>query len=204
MNNVFINAIIKKNSEVSDMKKVMLLLPLIGGLMVTLVMIFVVIRVIKSMRRSNQLTDSMNDLLQQGGKIGNMEGFADLGRRADNLSANVSDLTGIEIPKVGDFAGAMKLQDQIMDKVEEALEKEKEIQRKINESPVEHEHAKVIGKRASYHNNLTSYYTTFEFDDGQRMECRLSGQQYGLLVEGDRGMLEHQYIRFISFEREHS
>jgi hypothetical protein len=121
LNNVFINAIIKKNSEVSDMKKVMLLLPLIGGLMVTLVMIFVVIRVIKSMRRSNQLTDSMNDLLQQGGKIGNMEGFADLGRRADNLSANVSDLTGIEIPKVGDFAGAMKLQDQIMDKVEEAV-----------------------------------------------------------------------------------
>ena len=184
------------------MKKVMLLLPLIGGLMVTLVMIYVVIRLIKSMRRTNQLTDSMNDLLKQGGKIADMEGFVNLKQTSDRLSSSVSDLTGIEIPKVGDFAGAMKLQDQIMDKVEEALEKEKEIQRTINESPVEHDHVTVIGKRASYRNNLTSYYTTFEFDDGNRLECRLSGQQYGLLVEGDKGILEHQYIRFISFERE--
>lgn len=50
--------------------------------------------------------------------------------------------------------------------------------------------------------SITSYYVTFEFNNGERLELNLSAEEYGLLAEGDTGMLVSQGKRFISFDRE--
>lgn len=47
----------------------------------------------------------------------------------------------------------------------------------------------------------TSYYMTFEFEDGERLELGLNGNEFGLLVEGDHGTLTYQGTRFIGFTR---
>ena len=47
----------------------------------------------------------------------------------------------------------------------------------------------------------TSYYVTFQVESGDRMELQVSGKEYGLLVEGDRGTLSFQGTRYLSFER---
>ena len=48
----------------------------------------------------------------------------------------------------------------------------------------------------------TTYYVTFQVESGDRMELHLSGSQYGLIVEGDRGLLTFQGTRFLNFERQ--
>ena len=48
----------------------------------------------------------------------------------------------------------------------------------------------------------TSYYVTFQVESGDRMELHLSGSQYGLIVEGDKGMLTFQGTRFLNFQRQ--
>ena len=72
--------------------------------------------------------------------------------------------------------------------------------------------ARVVNKRDEYHHRAgtahaaghgwTNYYATFEVESGDRMELELSGEDSGLLAEGDRGKLTFQGTRFISFERE--
>ena len=52
-----------------------------------------------------------------------------------------------------------------------------------------------------HHHTSTTYYVTFEVESGDRMELHLSGQEYGLLVEGDRGNLSFQGTRYLGFER---
>ena len=47
----------------------------------------------------------------------------------------------------------------------------------------------------------TAYFVTFEVESGDRMELRLAGNEYGLLVEGDKGKLSFQGTRFLGFER---
>jgi len=69
-------------------------------------------------------------------------------------------------------------------------------------------HSKVVTKRTEVHGGsgdssaTTSYYTTFEFDNGERLEFNVGGQMYGMLVEQDRGMLTYQGTRFKHFERD--
>jgi hypothetical protein len=48
----------------------------------------------------------------------------------------------------------------------------------------------------------TSYYATFEFDTGDRQELHIPRQDFGMLSEGDAGMLTFQGTRFLSFERQ--
>ena len=48
----------------------------------------------------------------------------------------------------------------------------------------------------------TSYYVTFQVESGDRMELHLSGSQFGLIVEGDKGLLTFQGTRFLNFERQ--
>lgn len=48
----------------------------------------------------------------------------------------------------------------------------------------------------------TDYYVTFEFESKDRLEFHLSGKEYGLLAEGDLGMLTFQGTRYISFTRQ--
>lgn len=47
----------------------------------------------------------------------------------------------------------------------------------------------------------TSYYATFQVESGDRMELHVSGTEYGMLAEGDYGMLTFQGTRYLSFER---
>lgn len=48
----------------------------------------------------------------------------------------------------------------------------------------------------------TYYYVTFEVESGDRIEFEVTGQDYGLLAEGDKGKLTFQGTRFLGFERE--
>ena len=52
-----------------------------------------------------------------------------------------------------------------------------------------------------HHHTSTTYYVTFQVESGDRMELHLSGQEYGLLVEGDKGKLTFQGTRYLGFER---
>jgi len=42
---------------------------------------------------------------------------------------------------------------------------------------------------------------TFQFDSGDRMELKMQGHEYGLLIEGDQGKLTFQGTRYLGFER---
>ena len=80
---------------------------------------------------------------------------------------------------------------------------------KNNNSPRLTVSATVVSKRTnvSHHHHdhhthhSTSYYVTFQVDSGDRMELHMSGQEYGMLVEGDRGNLTFQGTRYLGFER---
>jgi hypothetical protein len=48
----------------------------------------------------------------------------------------------------------------------------------------------------------TYYYCTFEDERGQRHEFRISGKEYGQLVEGDQGTLTYQGTRYRGFQRQ--
>ena len=52
-----------------------------------------------------------------------------------------------------------------------------------------------------HHHTSTSYYVTFQFGGGDRMELLVSGSEYGMLVEGDQGDLSFQGTRYLGFER---
>lgn len=43
------------------------------------------------------------------------------------------------------------------------------------------------------------YYVTFELENGERREFSISGKEYGLLCEGDCGILAYRGRRYISF-----
>ena len=70
--------------------------------------------------------------------------------------------------------------------------------KRTNVSHHRHSGADGVGHTAS----STTYYATFEVKSGDRMELQLSGQDYGLLAEGDRGYLTFQGSRYLGFERE--
>ena len=62
-----------------------------------------------------------------------------------------------------------------------------------------HRHSGANGHH--HHHTSTSYYVTFQVDSGDRMELDVAGEEYGLLVEGDRGNLSFQGTRYLGFER---
>lgn len=78
---------------------------------------------------------------------------------------------------------------------------------KNNNSPRLMVPAVIVAKRTNvhrsgaHHHTSTTYYVTFEVESGDRMELRVDGNQYGLLVEGDQGLLTFQGTRFLEFER---
>ncbi len=77
---------------------------------------------------------------------------------------------------------------------------------KNNAAPVLTVPAQIITKRTEVRgeHSHTWYYSTFEVQSGDRMELQLSGTEYGLLAEGDLGLLTFQGTRFISFDRNRS
>lgn len=57
-------------------------------------------------------------------------------------------------------------------------------------------------EHAAYHmSSSTTYYVTFQVDSGDRIEFAVTGQEYGMMAEGDQGRLNFQGTRFLSFER---
>lgn len=86
---------------------------------------------------------------------------------------------------------------------------------KNNQSPRLTVDATVVAKRTNvsrhhHHNGAghvghtstsTTYFVTFQVESGDRMELRMDGYQFGLLVEGDRGKLTFQGTRYLSFDR---
>lgn len=75
-----------------------------------------------------------------------------------------------------------------------------------NQSPVLTVEAQVVSRRqnVSHHRDSGSstwYYVTFQVESGDRMELSMSGREYGLLAEGDRGRLTFQGTRYLGFER---
>ena len=82
---------------------------------------------------------------------------------------------------------------------------------KNNHSPRLTVPATVIAKRTNvshhhrgadhHHHSSTSYYVTFQVDSGDRMELPMTGPEFGLLIEGDRGNLTFQGTRYLGFTR---
>lgn len=64
-----------------------------------------------------------------------------------------------------------------------------------------HHHGGVGDHHHHHHHTSTSYYVTFQVESGDRMEFHINGQEYGLLIEGDRGNLSFQGTRYLGFER---
>jgi hypothetical protein len=83
---------------------------------------------------------------------------------------------------------------------------------KNNQSPRLTVPAVVVAKRGhtTHHHDAgnihhshssTTYYVTFQFESGDRLELHVPSSQFGYLVEGDRGNLTFQGTRFLGFER---
>ncbi len=75
-----------------------------------------------------------------------------------------------------------------------------------NGSPRLDVEAGVVAKRTSTHSDpnmhhSTTYYVTFEVRSGDRMELRVTGREYGMIAEGDFGVLSFQGTRFLGFDR---
>lgn len=68
--------------------------------------------------------------------------------------------------------------------------------------------AQIVAKRTHVwggHRNTnasTSYYVTFEDEQGNRAEFSVGSKLYSMHAEGDTGMLTHQGTRFLHFERD--
>ena len=86
-----------------------------------------------------------------------------------------------------------------------------------NHSPLINVPATVIAKRADvsshrYANDFsgahgyrttssTDYYITFQTKSGERIEFSVEDSEYGLLIEGDEGVLSYQGTRYLGFKR---
>ena len=81
---------------------------------------------------------------------------------------------------------------------------------KNNQSPKLTVSVTVVAKRPDVDRGIetmhtfTSYYVTFQVESGDRMEFEVSDMEYGMLAEGDRGMLTFQGTRYLNFQRNES
>ena len=64
--------------------------------------------------------------------------------------------------------------------------------------PVQYLYATAITKRNPRGNE---YYVGFQLENGQRIELRVPGAQYGVILEGDKGMLHLRDNAFVGFDR---
>ena len=87
-----------------------------------------------------------------------------------------------------------------------------------NNSPRETAEAKVVTKRMKVQgfgrtmagrnsvtgmgsSTYTHYFVTFELEKGKRLELGVKDAEYGMLAEGDQGVLTYQGTRFLGFEQ---
>ena len=64
-----------------------------------------------------------------------------------------------------------------------------------------HHHHNHHGTGMHHTSTSTTYYVTFQVESGDRMELHVAGHEFGMLIEGDRGMLTFQGTRYLGFER---
>ena len=76
--------------------------------------------------------------------------------------------------------------------------------RKNNASPRLTSEATVVSKRTHVWGDHahTTYFATFQFESGDRLELEIPRDRFGYLVEGDHGKLHFQGTRFLDFERQ--
>ena len=67
---------------------------------------------------------------------------------------------------------------------------------------VSHHHSNTGVNNHHHHHSSTSYYVTFQVESGDRMELHMAGSEYGMLAEGDAGLLTFQGTRYLGFERQ--
>ena len=76
--------------------------------------------------------------------------------------------------------------------------------RKNDASPRLTSEATIVTKRTHVRGDHahTTYFATFQFESGDRLELEIPRDRFGYLVEGDRGKLHFQGTRFLDFERQ--
>jgi len=74
---------------------------------------------------------------------------------------------------------------------------------KNNNSPRITSEATVVTKRTKVwgDHSRTTYFATFQFESGDRLELEIPHNRFGYLVEGDKGKLTFQGTRFLEFQR---
>ena len=84
------------------------------------------------------------------------------------------------------------------------LLKSRKQERKNDASPRLSSEATVVTKRTHVwgDHSRTTYFATFQFESGDRLELEIPRDRFGYLVEGDRGKLHFQGTRFLDFERQ--
>ena len=77
-------------------------------------------------------------------------------------------------------------------------------ERKNNASPRLTSEATVVTKRTQVRGDHahTTYFATFQFESGDRLELQIPHDRFGYLVEGDSGKLHFQGTRFLDFQRQ--
>jgi hypothetical protein len=83
------------------------------------------------------------------------------------------------------------------------LIKQSKQSRKNDASPRVTAPATVVTKRTHVRGDHahTTYFATFQFASGDRLELEIPNSHFGYLVEGDRGDLTFQGTRFLDFQR---
>ena len=77
-------------------------------------------------------------------------------------------------------------------------------ERKNDASPRLTAEATVVTKRTHVRGDHahTTYFATFQFESGDRLEMEIPRDRFGYLVEGDKGKLHFQGTRFLDFQRQ--
>lgn len=84
------------------------------------------------------------------------------------------------------------------------LVKNAKAERKNDASPRLTSQATLVTKRTHVRGDHahTTYFATFQFESGDRLELQIPRDRFGYLVEGDSGKLHFQGTRFLDFERQ--
>ena len=92
----------------------------------------------------------------------------------------------------------------ILGTIVSTLVKNSKQERKNNASPRLTSQATLVTKRTHVRGDHahTTYFATFQFESGDRLELQIPRDRFGYLVEGDSGKLHFQGTRFLDFERQ--
>ena len=64
-----------------------------------------------------------------------------------------------------------------------------------------HHHHDHAGTGMHHTTFSTTYFVTFQVESGDRMELQVTGDEFGMLAEGDKGTLTFQGTRYLGFSR---